>query len=192
MFKRTALAFSLLALSSIAAAQQPMFWPWMPVQVWAVPADGQAVPFPTPFWLWVVPPGTAPAAATPADPVVVAPKAAEAAPAPAQVTAPVAVPTVPTVTPAVTPLPVATPAPEVAKPAAPVEQADSQSVATPLPPAASVSPAAIPATPISVEVAPAPIRRAPVTKKITKPATAAPARPVRKLCFKGGKLDVCP
>lgn len=178
MFKRTALALSLLALPFIAAAQQPAAWPWQPVQVWAVPANGQAVPFPTPFWLWMIPPAVAPASA----PVV---KTQPAPTSPAAVVPPAAMP-------ATVSTPVAVPAAAVVKPVAPVEQPADKVVATPSPPALSVAPAEIPAVPASVEVPPAPVKRAPVAKKIRKPVAGAPTRPVRKLCFKGGKLDVCP
>jgi len=202
LFKRTAVALSLLALSSLAVAQQPAAWPWQPVQVWAVPANGQAVPFPTPFWLWVVPPGTKPAPVAPAvktepapaNPTVVVPPISEPTQSEAaRVPAPLPV-AVPAVTPAEMPLPVATPSPvpEVAKAAASVEQPADQVVVTPLTRVAPTSPVEIPDVPATVEVLPAPVKRAPLAKKIKKTATPAPARPVRKLCFKGGKLDVCP
>lgn len=197
MFKRTAVAFSLLALSSIAAAQQPIAWPWQPVQVWAIPANGQAMPFPTPFWLWVVPPGVAPASA-PSSPAAVVPPAAkppqvEVAPVPAQIASPVAAPATapaPVTVPAATPLPVS-PAVVAAKPVAPAEPPADRVVATPLPPAAAVAPVETLAVPSGVEASPSPVKRAPVAKKIKKPAAGTPARQVRKLCFKGGKLDVC-
>ncbi|MDP2434068.1 MAG: hypothetical protein Q8O33_18905 [Pseudomonadota bacterium] len=210
MFKRTAVALSLLVLSSLAAAQQPAAWPWQPVQVWAVPVNGQAIPFPTPFWLWVIPPAVEPASApvvrsepAPTSPAAVVPPGAksqpvEVVPAPAQTAA----------MPATAPTPVAVPAATVAKPVAPVEQ--PAVVATPLQPAAPVStivtpaitpaaavvnpvaPVEIPTVPAGVEESPAPVKRAPVAKKTRKPVAGTPARQLRKLCFKGGKLDVCP
>lgn len=84
MFKRTAVAVMLFACSTLASAQQPaVAWPWMPMQIWAVPANGQAMPFPTPFWLWVVPPAAQPAVTAPpaAKAEIPPPPAATAAPA---------------------------------------------------------------------------------------------------------------
>jgi hypothetical protein len=182
LFKHTAVALSLLALSSLASAQQPVFWPWQPVQVWAVPANGQALPFPTPFWLWVMPPApTMPAAKAepPVQPAAATISAVVAAPAP--------VPTQ-TVAPATAPLPavVPMPAPEAVRPAAPAEP--GKVAVTPLPHAVPVE--VVPAIPVAATPV-APVRAAPVVKKAVKPATKATARKARKLCFKDGKLDVC-
>lgn len=175
MFKRTAVAVMLFTCSTLAAAQQPaVAWPWMPMQIWAVPVNGQAMPFPTPFWLWVAPPA--------AQPTVTTPPAAKAE-IPAQPAA--------TATPAA-PIPAPPPAAETAAAVAPV-------VATPAPVPAVAATEVVKevAKEVAKEVVaepaaakPAPIRMAPVAKPKLK-STRAGARSPRKLCFKDGKLDIC-
>lgn len=168
MFKRTAVAAMLFTCSTLAAAQQPaVAWPWMPMQIWAVPANGQAMPFPTPFWLWVAPPAAQPAMTTP-------PAAKAETPAPPTATATPA---------AAAPIPAPPPAAEMAAAVAPV-------VAMPAPVAAVVATEVVKEVVKEVVAKPAPIRMAPVAKPKLK-STRAGARSPRKLCFKDGKLDIC-
>lgn len=165
MCKRTAVAAMMFSLSTLAAAQQPaVVWPWMPMQIWAVPTNGQAMPFPTPFWLWVAPPAVnSPPAAKAEAP---APLAATAAPAAPSVTPPHVPEQIAVVEPvALMPAPVMT-ATEVVKEVA----------------------KGVVAEPASAK--PAPIRMAPVAKAKLKSTRAGVQKP-RKLCFKDGKLDVC-
>lgn len=166
MFKRTAIVFALFMVPPFAAAQQPVVWPWLPMQVWAVPENGQAMPFPTPFWLWVVPP------AQPSEP----PPARAETPAPEPIPAsPLAVMPAQTEAPPV-PAPIvveAVPAPIAVEPVAGTPQ-----------PASALAEAPVVAMPT-------PIRKAPVAKQKPKSVARTTTGKARKLCFKDGKLDVC-
>lgn len=174
MFKRTAVAIMMFSLPALAAAQEPaVAWPWMPMQIWAVPTNGQSMPFPTPFWLWVAPAAAQPAVTSP--PVIKAETPAPPAASASTVTAP-----------------------SVAPPPVPEQAAAVEAVAvTPAPAAAPVVAATAVVKEIAKEVVaepaaakPAPIRTAPVAKVKLKSIRAAVQKP-RKLCFKDGKLDVC-
>lgn len=166
MFSRMAWVVTVSLLSFPVAAQQPVVWPWQAMQIWAVPADGAAMPFPTPFWLWVPrpPPVQAQAAMAPTHPLAVAPTPGVDQPPPS---------------PAVTEKQEAL-TPRVAEP---VIESPSP---TPVP--AVIAGETVDAKPTSI---PAPIRKAPVAKQKPK-ATARTTVKTRKLCFKDGKLDVCP
>ena len=184
MFKRTPLAllrnppgcwvglFS-LAMSSCACAQQPVSWPWQPLQLWVVPANGQIPPFPTPFWLW----GAAPASAMPS----LVPPLAD--PVPDQVA-------VPATTPAPELLPGNPPLQEAAKVAVPAEPPGDKGIVIPTHSAAPAEASAVLALPKAGP--PAAAKATPALKKSVKRPTKAPARKARKLCFKDGKLDICP
>lgn len=167
------------AYSSLAAAQQPA-GAWLPVQIWAMPANAQAMPFPTPFWLWVVPPTAPPAQAIapapPAQSETPTPSAGTEIPAPPLAASAPAV-ALPTPASAPTPVPAQAAAPQAAPIPAPVGEPTEEAGSKPV----------IAATPA------APLRMAPVAKPKTKTATSrSGTRKTRKLCFKDGKLDVCP
>lgn len=189
MFSRLALVVPVLMLSFPATAQQPVVWPWQAMQVWAVPAQGAAMPFPTPFWLWVPrPPPVQPQAAPEGTPNTAPEAATESAinaapeaPARTNPVAEVAAPGADTPRPA----PVVSVIPEAAMPPALAPVAER-----PLPaPVPVVS--AVEAAGAKVVTPPDLVRKAPVAKQKPK-TTVRTTGKARKLCFKDGKLDVCP
>ncbi|MDO9225849.1 MAG: hypothetical protein Q8M09_15020 [Pseudomonadota bacterium] len=185
MFKRTAVVVILLSISGLAAAQQPAaVWPWLPMQIWAVPANAQAMPFPTPFWLWVVPPAAQPSASPPARPETTAEPVTQPAP-PAAAAPPITAPVLAVPEKAVPPLDesiAVTPAPAPAPVVVATEVA--KEVVTEVVAEVAKEPAA-------AKVAPPPIRMAPVAKAKVKSTPKASTQKARKLCFKDGKLDIC-
>jgi hypothetical protein len=213
MFLIRYLIFVLLTLvSSVAWSQQPagwppvLFWPFNPYllqpQYWpqlAPSVPGQVVPFPTPFWLWPVQqpqPATKaaveapvasqlPAASTPAAPAATASAASVPAPAPAPISQANPEPAE-TLTPAVTPaVPTLLVTPIEIPPATtpePTGQTEPATLPALMPPAETSAPGAAVSDP------------AKKPKLIKKSRTAKPktTQKVRKLCWKDGRLDVCP
>lgn len=213
MFLIRYLMFALLTLvTSVAWSQQPagtlpvLFWPFNPYllqpQYWpqlAPSLPGQVMPFPTPFWLW---PSQQPQPATKAaiEAPVASPLPAVATPAaPAATASAVSVP-------AHAPAPISQANPEPAETLTPaVTPAVSTLLVTPIeiPPATTPEPtgqnepATLPAPMLPTEtgvLAATESGSVQKPKSIKKSRTAKPkaTQKVRKLCWKDGRLDVCP
>jgi hypothetical protein len=198
----------LLALLPLTAwpqqsATPPLVWPqvffWQvnsyPIQpwIWTAPAPQQRIPFPTPFWLW--PPQPAPQAMpTPQVPPmtqVTAPpaKTLDSGPPLVVETQPAVSPEPPTASP-ISPPPVidTAPAPTVTEPTA--SPAQTNSAPSDLTDPVAVQAAPIMETPVRAASSPIP---APQPKPVKKPqSTKKPSKKLRKLCWKDGRLDVCP
>lgn len=195
----------------------PQFFP--PLQPQTAP---QNVPFPTPFWLWpshqrmpqVGPLPSAPTISLPAQPALPAaapmPMAATASPPtpvpePAQVASPVAAssptpaaekPTAPVHSPMQTTVPSATAPVETHAARTEADIGVAAPLAVPLT-APLATPEAIPAPTAEIRTKVSTVSTAPVVKTKTfkkVPATTKkrPAGKPRKLCWKDGRLDICP
>lgn len=202
---RIALLLLLAAPMGAAYGQQPV-WPWPYPPFWVVPAPPQPMPFPTPFWIWPAPQvPSAPVPVTPAPPAPISP----APPAPGhQEEKALAPPLAPAPAMSVPAPPLPGPGPEAAPgPQSPGAAAGRMEIhalpARPepapvelsvVPPPAAVpqpgKPAAQHAVPEEIPAVQAP----PLSKRAGKkrPNSKKPALKPRKLCWKNGRLDVCP
>jgi hypothetical protein len=220
---RNLMVLSLALFASPVWSQQPgttqltgwpqiLFWTVNPYhfqpQLWAQPTTmprpgiPQAIPFPTPFWLWPLPPQ--PPALAPSSPA-------------ASVPTPPSTPTVSaahmeTLSPEALPVtPPAVPEETLTKAAAPTPATTETSIAKPEPALEEATPPIAPieltaTTPsIEAQLIPAPLdenisrtnaepKPASETKTLKKARTAKKnvTKKVRKLCWKDGRLDVCP
>lgn len=197
------LFFAALSLCTSAAwAQQPT-WPLHPMwplpQVWIVttPVQSQAIPFPTPFWLWPTFPWAYPL--TPNQPPVsitipTPPSAPIQESAVPPITQPAEKSTNKIATPALDAQPT-TPAPSETNIATPVAAipADKTTATSPHPAIPATSPEAAIGTASAKSVDSTPPRPAAKPKSISKPrVNTKPPQKLRKLCWKDGRLDVCP
>lgn len=184
--------------TELPARPNALYWPVNPYLLqsyfWAL--QNQRIPFPTPFWLWpTLPPQyppSAPAASTP-PPQSSVPDASSGVPTvPAAVAPPVAQESV-TNTPPKLPLP----SPEAATGPSPAFEPQVQSIApavNALPAPAKTEPEPAVAQP---EIVAAPKKTpqpsdAQTTPQKPKVAKKKAPRKLRKLCWKDGKLDICP
>jgi hypothetical protein len=220
---RNLMVLSLAIFTSAAWSQQPgplqltgwpqiLFWTVNPYnlqpQLWAQPTTmprpgiPQAIPFPTPFWLWPLPPQplsltpplpSASLPTIPSPPVVSAVQVEtslpETAPVTPQAVQEEALAKAPASTPAATEVSITKPepAPEISTPPiAPIEvTALTSSIEAPLTPATHDE---------SVALTEAEQKPASEAKPLKKARTAKKnaTKKVRKLCWKDGRLDVCP
>ena len=210
--------FTSAAWSQQQGSTQPTGWPqilfwtvnpynlqpqlWMQPTTMPRPGIPQAIPFPTPFWLWPLPPQ--PSSLAPSSPAASLPTA----PSPPTVSVtqvetltpeilPVTPPTVqeetlaaaPAPTPATTDISITKPEPALAEatlPIAPIEvTATTSSIEAP------PTPAALDENIARMEAEPKPASEAKTLKK-ARTAKKNVIKKVRKLCWKDGRLDVCP
>lgn len=213
---------SVQAQQSFAPGPQAPFWPFNPyspqLHMWAAPMPMQPMPmqpmplpmpFPTPFWLWPMAPQwpaqsqpatTAPPSAltTPTPATDLPPPQSDALPASAEIVA----------TPSASEAPQSTlttdetAAPELAMPR--VEHSDSppasaSAVVTPLPTSSDTPDTPADSASLAAPVdAPSQVEPATTTRQVDTPvvksrtATKKSTRKIRKLCWKDGRLDVCP
>jgi hypothetical protein len=220
---RNLMVLSLAIFSSAAWSQQPgtlqptgwpqiLFWTVNPYnlqpQLWAqptaMPRPGipQALPFPTPFWLWPLPPQPSslappsPSASlptSPSPPVVSTVQVETSLPETAPVTAPAVQEETLTEAPAPTPatIEVSIPKPEpafaeVTSPIVPIEVTATTSTIE-APPIPTVLDESV----VLTEAEPNPASEAKTLKK-ARTAKKNVTKKVRKLCWKDGRLDVCP
>ncbi len=220
---RNLMVLSLAIFTSAAWSQQPgstqstgwpqiLFWtvnpynlqPQLWVQPTTMPRPGipQALPFPTPFWLWPLPPQPSslappsPSASlptSPSPPVVSAVQVETSLPETAPVTAPAVQEETLTEAPAATPatIEVSIPKPEPAfaeatSPILPIEV-----TATTSPIEAAPIPTVLDENIARMEAEPTPASEAKTLKK-ARTAKKNVIKKVRKLCWKDGRLDVCP
>jgi len=227
---RNLLVILLAIFTSTAWSQQPgtiqpaawpqiLFWTLNPYnlqpQLWAQPATMPRVaaqpgvppvlPFPTPFWLWPLPPQQSPIALpSPAAPLPTTPSPppvpAAQVETPTPETPPVTLPEVPEVPEAtLTKAPTTTPAtPEISltkQEQAPVEALHPIAPIETTVPAPAIEAQISPITPTenmpqaAAEAKPA---REAIAPKKAKTAKKKSTKKVRKLCWKDGRLDVCP
>jgi hypothetical protein len=220
---RNLMVLSLAIFSSAAWSQQPgtiqptgwpqiLFWAVNPYnlqpQLWAQPTTmprpgiPQAIPFPTPFWLWPLPPQplsltpplpSASLLTIPSPPVVSAVQVETSLPETAPVTAPAVqketLTEVPAATPATIEVSIPKPKPAFAEATSPI--AAIEVTATTLTIDAPLIPAAHDESVALTEAEPKPTNEAKTLKK-ARTAKKIATKKVRKLCWKDGRLDVCP
>lgn len=163
---RSLIFISLTLLSPAAYAQQPA-WPQQPV--WPV-ITFWPTPFPTPFWLWPMPAWNYPPAPITAPAPPASPSQEATAPQPAEINRDVIS------------------APAASLPGDKMTESPTAPPILEIPPAPATSVEATSEKPVEAVNRPAakqtPLKKPKVGRK--------PSKTPRKLCWKDGRLDVCP